>query len=251
MTVLGGSGAVPTATQACSGYLVVHDGFRLLLDPGYATLPVLLGHTRAEDVDAVLVSHGHPDHCADVNPLLRARALSGEPPPPLPLFALPGALDAVLALDRRGMLEDAYTLHEFTAGARFGIGPFSVETSLLPHVVPNAGIRLTGPGGTVLAYTGDTGASPLIPQLARDADLFLCDATHPEETPPDVAGILLTAREAGLYARQAGAAHLMLTHLWPGTPHGDAVAAACASFTGPVTVAAPGRCVRLGHGPHG
>lgn len=75
LTVLGSCGAWPTAGEATSGYLVEHDGFRLVLDLGYATLPQLLGHVAAVDVDAVVISHGHPDHCADLNPLLRARRL--------------------------------------------------------------------------------------------------------------------------------------------------------------------------------
>ena len=53
LTVLGGCGAWPAAGQACSGYLVEHDGFRLLIDPGYATLPRLLQSIDADDVDAV------------------------------------------------------------------------------------------------------------------------------------------------------------------------------------------------------
>ncbi|MGO9080289.1 MAG: MBL fold metallo-hydrolase [Streptosporangiaceae bacterium] len=60
ITVLGGCGAWPAAGQACSGYLVEHEGFRLVLDPGYAILPQLLKDTAAEQVDAVLISHGHP-----------------------------------------------------------------------------------------------------------------------------------------------------------------------------------------------
>src|SRR5690242_18240896 len=142
MTVLGGCGAWPAAGRACSGYLPEEGGFRLLVDPGYATLPRLLRHVTAADVDAVLVSHGHPDHCADLNPLLRARALGDEPPPPLPVHALPGALDRVLALDRPGMLDGALRLVPFTSGGRFEIGPFAVGTWPLPHFVPNAGLRL-------------------------------------------------------------------------------------------------------------
>jgi ribonuclease BN (tRNA processing enzyme) len=106
----------PAAGQACSGYLVEHDGFRLLLDPGYATLPRLLEHLTAEQVDAVWVSHAHPDHGADLDPLLRARALREEPPAALPVYALPGAVDAVLALDRPGMLNDHYELRETVPG---------------------------------------------------------------------------------------------------------------------------------------
>lgn len=97
VTVLGGCGARPAAGQACSGYLVEHKGFRLLVDPGFATTPRLLERVTADQVGAVFISHGHPDHCADLNPLLRARALRDSPLPPLPVYAPSGALDAVLA----------------------------------------------------------------------------------------------------------------------------------------------------------
>jgi len=132
LTVLGGCGAWPEAGQACSGFLVEQDGFRLLVDAGYATVPRLQEFAPVTGVDAVYISHGHPDHCADLNPLLRARALREDPPPALPVYAPPGALGAVLALDRPGMLTSAYTLHEFTAGASLDIGPFAAETRLLP-----------------------------------------------------------------------------------------------------------------------
>ncbi|WP_128801213.1 MULTISPECIES: MBL fold metallo-hydrolase [unclassified Streptomyces] len=238
LTVLGGCGAWPTAVQACSGYLVEYDGFRLLLDPGYATLPRLLRHHTVDAVDAVLVSHGHPDHCADLNPLLRARGLSEDPPPALPVYAPYGALDAVLALDRPGMLAAAYRLHEFDPGERFGIGPFTVDTRLLPHFVPNAGIRLSTPGG-VLAYTGDTGPSAEIPRLAEGADLFLSEATYIHRVPEDDASCLLTAELAGRYAQQAGVARLLLTHLWPGTDATAAREAAVRFFGRKVDVALP------------
>jgi ribonuclease BN (tRNA processing enzyme) len=159
ITVFGGCGVWPAAGQACGGYLVEHDGFRLLVDPGYATLPRLLEQVDAGDIDATLISHGHPDHCADLHPLLRARAFGDGPAPMLPVFALPGAADPVLALGGRGTLENAYQVHEFAAGDRFEIGPFRVDTRSLPHFVPNAGLRLAA-GGRVLAYTGDTGPSP-------------------------------------------------------------------------------------------
>ena len=243
--MLGGAGAWPTASQPCSGYLVEHDGFLLLVDPGYATFPALQRIRPAASVDAVLVSHGHPDHCVDLNPLLRARALADDPPPRLPVHALPGSLDAVLALDRHGMLADSYELHPITAGSPMRVGPFRVDTWPLPHFVPNVGLRLTA-DGTALAYTGDTGPSSLVEELARDADLLLCEATHVDTVPDDDAAHLTDARQAGRYATGAGVARLVLTHLWPGTDPDAAARAAAATFTGPILVAEPGLVVDLG-----
>src|SRR5215469_7134137 len=74
LTVLGACGAWPEPGQACSGFLLQHEDFNLVIDLGYATMPRLLMHVDAADVDAVFIRHGHPDHCADLNPLLRARA---------------------------------------------------------------------------------------------------------------------------------------------------------------------------------
>ena len=239
LTVLGGCGAWPEPGQACSGFLLEHDGFRLLIDPGYATLPRLLEVADAASVDAVLVSHGHPDHCADLNPLLRARALGDEPAPALPTFAPAGALGPVLALDRPGMLDGAIALREFTPGDRLTVGPFGVRSWLLPHWVPNAGLRLEA-GGRSLAYTGDTGPSPALAELALGVDVLLAEATYPWQVPGGDARYLSSAWQAGAVAAQAGAGRLVLTHLWPGTDPGQAVRAAAESYPGPIAVASPG-----------
>ncbi len=246
LTVLGGVGAWPTATAAASGYLVSCDGFTVLVDPGYASFPALQAVLSVADVDAVLVTHGHPDHCADLNPLLRARAL-GDDLPPLPLYAPDGALDRVLALDQV-TLTSAYTLHAFDGPVE--LGPFRVDTFDLPHFVPNAGIRLAT-DRHVLAYTGDTGPSPAIVELARDADVFLAEATFADRVrPADNAPFLSTARQAGEYASAADVGRLVLTHLWPESSPDAALEAARVAYRGPLDVAVPGLLVDLTAGEH-
>ncbi|MGH6653613.1 MAG: MBL fold metallo-hydrolase [Actinocrinis sp.] len=243
ITVLGGCGAWPTAGAACSGFLVEYEGFRILLDAGYATLPQLLKVIAAAQVDAVLISHGHPDHCADLNPLLRARALSADPPPALPVFAPIAALNAVLALDRPGMLDDALVLNEFAPGSTLSVGPFTVTTRLLPHWVPNAGMRLEA-GGAAVAYTGDCGPDPAVPALASGADLLIAEATYVEHVPTEDSRHLTSALQAAEQAARADVGRLMLTHLWPGTEPDTATAAARRAYNGRIDVAQGG--LRIG-----
>jgi ribonuclease BN (tRNA processing enzyme) len=229
LSVLGGAGGFPPAGGACSGYLIEHGGFRLLVDPGYAILPRLLEILPAEAIDAVLVSHGHPDHVADLNPLLRARALRDDPAPRLPAYAVPDALSPVLGLDQITALKGQCDVREFEAGEAFAIGPFAVHSRLLPHSIPNAGLRISV-GGTSITYTGDAGPSDDLVDLAVDTDLLLAEATYIESVPSGNGGVLNSAREVGRQAARAHAARLMLTHLMPGTDPEASRAAAARSY---------------------
>ncbi|MFI5910345.1 MBL fold metallo-hydrolase [Dactylosporangium sp. NPDC051541] len=247
LTIIGGVGAYPEPVAGCSGYVLEHDGFVLLVDPGYATAAAVQAGWDPGEVGAVVVTHGHPDHCADVNPLLRARKLGAGavPPPPLPLFCPHGALDAVLALDEPGMVDDAYDLREFDPGATLTIGPFTVRTAALPHFVPNAGLRITA-GGATVTYTGDSGPSDVLDDLAAGADLLLAEATYADEVPAPRLGRLSSARAAGAVAVRAGVGALWLTHLWPGSdPVAHLAAAEQAGWKGPLAVARPGLRIDL------
>jgi ribonuclease BN (tRNA processing enzyme) len=242
VTVLGGAGAYPTAHQGCNGFLLEHDEFRLVVDPGYATIQPLLALVDAAVVDAAWISHGHPDHCADLQPLLRARAFANPPAAALPVYAPLGSLAPLLALDQPDTVDSAYVLHDVADGDAFDIGPLHCTARDLPHMVPNLGIRISAgaTAPTVLAYTGDCGPSPVVAELAIGADLLIANATHPETVPEMRAAYLSSARQAGASAQSAGAKALLLTHLWPGTDPDAAFAAAAETYDGPVEVATPG-----------
>ncbi|GAA1954480.1 MBL fold metallo-hydrolase [Catenulispora subtropica] len=221
-----------------------HDGFSLLVDAGYAVLPELMAVMPVEDLDAVYISHGHPDHCSDLNPLLRARALGGNDPKPLSVHAPHRALDAVLALDRPGMLDAALTRHDFEPGDTFAIGPFDARTTLLPHWLPNAALRLTTATSS-LVYTGDGGPTPSLPTLAQGADALIAEATYPTHTPTDDGGNLSTARDAARQATQADVGRLILTHLWAGAEPDEYVDAASCDYEGRIYVATSGLSFEL------
>jgi ribonuclease BN (tRNA processing enzyme) len=244
LTVLGGTGAWPEAHGACSGYLVEQAGHVCLIDPGYAVLPILQELMPVDAVDAVIVTHGHPDHCVDLNPLLRARSLRDDPAPALPVFAPAGALDVVLSLDRPGMLDHAYELTDLQSGGSVRIGPWTVACRSLPHFKPNLGVRLES-GGLALAYTGDAGPSPDAVPLARDVDLLLAESSFADRVPDDSVGALSSAADAGRLAAESGAQRLVLTHLMPGTDAEAAKRAAAEIYPGPIMVARRGLLVEL------
>jgi ribonuclease BN (tRNA processing enzyme) len=237
--VLGGCAAWPAPGIPCGGYLVTAEGFRLLLDPGYGTMVQMPEGVSPLDIDAVYVSHGHPDHFADIHPLLRARVLEQGSDPRLPIYALPGSLDRVLSLDGLGELDRAFELAEFTAGDRFDVGPFRAITRSLPHFVPNAGIRIEHDEES-LVYTGDTGPDPGIAELANGADTLIAEATFPDVVPDRYRPYLSTAVEAAKNATAASVSRLMLTHLWPGSTPDASLAAARGHYVGEVHVARPG-----------
>jgi ribonuclease BN (tRNA processing enzyme) len=161
------------------------------------------------------------------------------------VYAPAGALDAVLALDLPGMLAGAIEVRDLSGGDDLAIGPFRAQTRLLPHWLPNAGLRLSA-DGQAIAYTGDSGPSPDVVELARGAAVLLAEATYVREVPADSRGNLCSAAEAGEQAARADAGKLMLTHLWPGTDPSSACSAAGDSYRGGIGVATAGLVLDLG-----
>ncbi|MBI4261746.1 MAG: MBL fold metallo-hydrolase, partial [Actinobacteria bacterium] len=144
LTVLGTDGAFPRAGGACSGYLLRHDGFSLVIDLGTGALANLQRHVGYDRIDAVVLSHEHPDHCVDVYPLFVARQFHEERLAPLPLFAPPGAFDRLARLAGTESGDDfraAFRVTEVEPGSGFGTGPFRIATRPMPHLVPNLGMR--------------------------------------------------------------------------------------------------------------
>ncbi|WAL65037.1 MBL fold metallo-hydrolase [Amycolatopsis cynarae] len=236
VTVLGSCGAWPEPGRACSGFLVTCNGFRLILDLGYGTASRLDG-----DVDAVIVTHEHPDHCVDVSALGRLRQYT-EGAPKLPLYCPPGVLRVLEALEPRPHPATVFDPHDLAEPAT--VGPFRLESRLLPHHVPNYGVRLSAPGVTI-AYTGDGGPSPELAELARDADLFIAEATLQDAPPDTEPRYLMTAGEAADWAARAGARRLLLTHFWPGSDREVPVRQARARFGGEVLAATEGLVLTL------
>ncbi|WP_432789383.1 MBL fold metallo-hydrolase [Brevibacterium sp. K11IcPPYGO002] len=234
LTVLGASAAHPVMGEACSGYLIDWDGFRLVLDLGYGTFPRLLSHVPDADIDAVVITHEHPDHCIDVHGLFRFRHYTQPRMSKLPLYCPVGAVDRLNTLEPGIDMRSAFDIYPLPG--RYDVGPFELSSVALRHFVPNYGVRLETSTAAV-AFTGDTGPHPALADLGHNADLYIVDATDRPGELENTDRNLLTAAEAGIWADRAGAKRLLLTHFWPGNDRSSAASAARKHFGGDVLTA--------------
>ncbi|TAL26608.1 MAG: MBL fold metallo-hydrolase, partial [Frankiales bacterium] len=131
-------------------------------------------------------------------------------------------------------LQDVYDFREPGLGTH-RIGPFSVTAGQVNHPVECHGLRIEA-GGRSLAYSGDTGESEVLVDLARDVDLFLCEASwaHADDNPP---GIHLSGRQAGEHAAKAAARLLLLTHVVPWVDELQVLREGSEVFGGPTELA--------------
>ena len=242
LIVLGCSGSGPGPASPASGYLVQAGATHLLLDLGNGTLGALQRHLDPFRVDALALSHLHPDHCADVSALYVHLRYHPRPPAgraPLPVLAPDGAADRFAAAyapgaDERAVtdLSDVFAFRPHDATTR--IGDVVLRTAPVDHPCAAFALRVEH-GGRSLVYSGDTGPSTGLVDLARGADVLLCEATWPHhpDAPP---GVHLSGTQAGEHATAAGVGALLLTHVPPWFDAADLLAEARAAFDGPVEV---------------
>ncbi|AXB46947.1 MBL fold metallo-hydrolase [Amycolatopsis albispora] len=240
LTVLGSCGAWPEPGRACSGFLLRHNDFQLVLDLGYGTASRLLELCPDGGVDAAIVTHSHPDHCADLSALGRVRYYGDRGR--LPLHCPPDVLDVLRVVEPNPDPGQVYEFHDLPTTT--SVGPFTLRTWRLPHHVPNWGVRLSLPGLTV-AYTGDSGPSPALAELGADADLFIVESTLQGPSPRTEPRYVMTATEAAGWAARAGAKRLLLTHFWPGSDRQVSAHQAAEVFDGEILLADEGLTVEL------
>ncbi|MGI5352626.1 MBL fold metallo-hydrolase [Streptomyces sp. CA-250714] len=246
LTVVGCSGSFPSTESACSSYLVEADGFRLLLDMGNGALGELQRHCGLYDLDVIALSHLHADHCIDMCGYFVARYYrhEGGRCGPIPVYGPPGTeqrlTTAYADTPSDSSMSEVFSFRTLAAGGSFDAGPFRVRTELVDHPVEAYAFRVEHKeSGRVLTYSGDTGPCPQLELAARDADLFLCEASFTDGK-EQIPGLHLNGREAGEVAARAGAARLVLTHVPPWTDPQINLRDAKAVFAGPVELARPG-----------
>ena len=234
LTVLGCSGSYGApGNVACSGYLVRSNGTSIWMDCGNGTFGHLQEHVKVEDLTAVVLTHGHPDHCVDIyglHVLLRYGIGRSH----VPVFAPEGLEGHLMSLVSD--FGDAFDWHAVGDRDRTTVGDIDLCFSRTDHPPPTYAIEATA-GGKRIVYTADTGPNWTVGAFAPGADLVLSEASYLHEHRP--APIHLSAREAGEAARDARAQRLILTHLWPQIDPAIAAEEGAEAFGGPVTLATP------------
>lgn len=245
LTVLGCSGSMPGPDSPASGYLIEAEGYKLVLDLGHGAFGALQHYVSPADVDAIVISHLHADHCIDLTAYVVALRYGGEgfamrgPEARIPLVGVPGTRDRLEAaydpLARKLGLHELFSFQTPVAGE---LGPFRLSYAPMNHPTPTNGVRVEWQDRS-LVYSADTGESPELIELAEGADVFLCEASvgPDEELIPD---LHLTGRMAGEHADKAGVERLLVTHVPPWNSKQDAADEAAEAFHGPVEIAEPG-----------
>jgi ribonuclease BN (tRNA processing enzyme) len=242
LRVLGSNGTYPTPGCPASGYLVDHDGTTVLLDAGPAVFPVLQTLADPADLDALVISHVHGDHCLDVFPLFNALRYGPSRRRELPVLAPPGVAERIAGFIAAGPDHDLFRIFEFrttAAGDRTRIGGLDLAFGAAAHSVPTLVTAVTS-GGRRLVYSGDTGPGGDLPAMAAGADLLLCEATTQGDPGPDRYPYHLSAIEAGEVARESGVGRLLVTHVTPGLDPAVSAEEARTVFDGETGWAAPG-----------
>lgn len=248
LTVIGCAGSYPNAASPASCYLVEQDGHRIVLDLGNGALGALQQHVDLGDdaaLSAVILSHCHVDHCADVASLYVRRHYAPTPPPTRLRLLGPSETQARIAAIY-GMADPDDVSAEFAVGlltaGPIQIGPFTITAARAAHPVEAYSIRVDA-GDRSLTYSGDTGPTARLAALASGTDIALFEASCVgSDNPPD---LHMTGADAARIATAAGAAMLVLTHHADWNDEAQVLAEATACFRGPIEQARPGMTITV------
>ena len=240
LTVLGSTAGAPSRSNPASGYLVEHGGISLWVDAGTGTFMELAKRIDPGTLDAVVISHVHVDHCADLYGLYGYLAFGPSGDVPVKVFVPSGAA-AHLASFARATEEHVFNvvldIEEVFPGDTVTVGDVTLRFGEAVHPVPALVTRIEA-GGVSLVYSGDTGPGGDLRDIAGGADALLCEASIGGVRDERTYEYHLTAIEAGETAARAGVGRLILTHIGALMDPQESLDEASGAFVGQIAYAA-------------
>lgn len=245
LNVLGAGPAYTDRPDAAgAAYLVTLDGTNVLLDLGQGSFSRLFAFVDPAALDAVVVSHLHPDHFIDLVPMRHYLRYEFEPPRRVRVIgprSLGDRLDALHA--EPGFTAEALAC-ELLGTASRQVGSLTLEARLVAHTDESYAMRVAGPDGPGLVYSGDCGRADDLAPLIRPGDTLLTEvAFGPGPVPESV--LHLDGPAVGELAAATGPSRVLLTHVLAGRDLDATLAAVRARWDGPVEFVWPGSSLDL------
>lgn len=217
LILLGTGTGVPSLKRSSSAYLVRSGGKKIVIDFGPGTLRRLLEvGIDYNGMDLILITHTHPDHVSDLIPFLFATRYPSNP--------RTKDLKIVGSLGLRSFLDDLNRAFKGALSPKFyrvdvrevGRESWSFDGIVIgshpvKHTEESLGYWMIV-GGKRIAFSGDAEYSKGLVELARGADLFVCESSLPDGMETEGH---LTPSQAGRIAAEAGVKRLILTHFYP------------------------------------
>ena len=221
LTIIGCSGSFPGPDSPASCYLAdtEHEGrtWRILLDLGSGALGALHRYADPLDVDAVFLSHLHPDHCSDIAGYYVMRKYHPDGSQPrIPVFGPRGTakrMAKAYGLPAQPGMNNEFDFRVLDEAETIELGPFTISVAKVVHSVDAFAIKVSR-GDASLVYSGDTAPAASLVQLAKGTSLLLAEASF-REGANNPAQLHMTGKQAGEAAAEAGAETLVLTHIPP------------------------------------
>jgi ribonuclease BN (tRNA processing enzyme) len=240
--VLGAGPAYTDRADATgAAYLVRHGPTALLLDLGQGSFPRLARLIEPSTLDAVVISHLHPDHFIDLVALRHYLRWEFHPARHVRVIAPAGLAKRLDALhDEPGFTAAVLDVEDVTPGLRT-IGALTLEARRVTHTRDSHAFRVAradgeGPG---LVYSGDCGRAEDLDPLIRPGDTLLSEVSFGAGPIPPGASHL-DGPAVGALARRTAAGKVLLTHLQMGFDQAATIDAVRSTFDGPVWFVTPG-----------
>jgi ribonuclease BN (tRNA processing enzyme) len=244
ITILGSGTCVPSLERSSCSVLLEVGSSKILVDSGPGTMRRLLEtDTTIFEISHIFYSHFHPDHSGEFAPLLFSSKYAGDQQreKPLTITAGKGLLNFYNKLRgvyghwiefEPGWLNFIELDNKNRDSQRFH--SFSVNTAPMAHSEESIGYRFSSPDGSSVVYSGDTDYSEHLIDLAKDADLLICESSMPDSMRKQGH---LTPSLAGKIAAESGVKKLVLTHFYPECDHVDVAQQCRKNYSGPLALA--------------
>ncbi|GGE44598.1 hypothetical protein GCM10011391_24250 [Pullulanibacillus camelliae] len=236
-TVVGFWGGHPEQGEATSAYLLEEEDYTLLIDCGSGVLAQLPKYVPISQLDAVILSHFHFDHVADIGPLQYAKHVEkyiGNPKGVLPIYAHQLEPDKFRTLT----YEEATKGIPYDLGKALQVGPFTITFLKTEHPAPCAAMAITDERKKIV-FTADTSFFPDLIPFAKHADLLVAECSLYKGVDGKPMGHL-NAEDVGFIAKQAEVKELLLSHLPHYGNHQELVEQAKVEFKGTLSLAQSG-----------